>query len=215
MPLIDRFERHCNLYSTESIGSGLRGPVPTDGGGHSGSSQIDIEGPCYLYPVGLIRSSLCLTRLSLKGPVLFTRPNRPIRPIFLTRSTRLAQALEDRFQGGFLAEGSVSRGCHSSALRVSINPMIERPCDLYSIESLAQTLEDRFQGMVEGSLAAAFAERRGKDVAQLGAMMQSVGRGAAVQKLFLAARTQPLQVHTSNDTPTTITASVARKPLRV
>lgn len=62
-------------------------------------------------------------------------------------------------------------------------------------------LEDRFQGMVEGSLATAFSGRRPKDVAQLGAMMHSVGRGAAVQKLFLTARAQPLQTQWDSYSP--------------
>jgi hypothetical protein len=48
---------------------------------------------------------------------------------------------------------------------------------------------------VEGSLAAAFASRRSDAVAQLAGMMESVGRGPAVQKLYISARSAPLQVH--------------------
>lgn len=58
---------------------------------------------------------------------------------------------------------------------------------------LLQALEDRFQGLVEGSLAAAFASRRSDAVAQLAGMMESVGRGPAVQKLYISARSAPLQ----------------------
>jgi hypothetical protein len=57
-----------------------------------------------------------------------------------------------------------------------------------------QALEDRFQGLVEGSLAAAFASRRSDAVAQLAGMMEAVGRGPAVQKLYISARSAPLQV---------------------
>ena len=55
-------------------------------------------------------------------------------------------------------------------------------------------LEDRFQGLVEGSLAGAFAKRRGEDVRQLVAMMVSIGRSGTVEKLYNAARLAPLQV---------------------
>ena len=55
-------------------------------------------------------------------------------------------------------------------------------------------LEDRFQGLVEGSLASAFAKRRGEDVRQLVAMMVSIGRSGTVEKLYNAARLAPLQV---------------------
>ena len=58
-----------------------------------------------------------------------------------------------------------------------------------------QVLEDRFQGLVEGSLASAFAKRRGEDVRQLVAMMVSIGRSGTVEKLYNAARLAPLQVH--------------------
>ena len=47
---------------------------------------------------------------------------------------------------------------------------------------------------MEGSLAAAFASRRGDAVAQLAGMMEAVGRGPAVLKLYISARSAPLQV---------------------
>lgn len=49
------------------------------------------------------------------------------------------------------------------------------------------------QGLVEGSLASAFAKRRGEDVRQLVAMMVSIGRSGTVEKLYNAARLAPLQ----------------------
>jgi hypothetical protein len=48
--------------------------------------------------------------------------------------------------------------------------------------------------LVEGSLASAFAKRRGEDVRQLVAMMVSIGRSGTVEKLYNAARLAPLQV---------------------
>jgi len=48
---------------------------------------------------------------------------------------------------------------------------------------------------VEGSLAGAFAKRRGEDVRQLVAMMVSIGRSGTVEKLYNAARLAPLQVY--------------------
>jgi len=62
-----------------------------------------------------------------------------------------------------------------------------------------QVLEDRFQGLVEGSLAGAFAKRRGEDVRQLVAMMVSIGRSGTVEKLYNAARLAPLQVCVYNE----------------
>ena len=64
-----------------------------------------------------------------------------------------------------------------------------------------QALEDRFQALVEGSLAAAFQGRRGDQVAQLAGMMAAVGRASAVQKLYISARTPPIQVERSHAPP--------------
>lgn len=64
-----------------------------------------------------------------------------------------------------------------------------------------QVLEDRFQALVEGSLAAAFQGRRGDQVAQLAGMMAAVGRAPAVQKLYISARTPPIQVECCPPTP--------------
>lgn len=61
---------------------------------------------------------------------------------------------------------------------------------------MCQVLEDRFQGLLEGSLAAAFLQRRAEAVQQLVPMMLSIGRSATVEKLYSGARLAPLQVQT-------------------
>lgn len=105
-----------------------------------------------------------------------------------TELSELFKRVDTVFAGGDVAEMAALL----ARMRASLALVGHVPEFAGGLQRLS-ALEDRFQGMVEGSLAAAFAERRGKDVAQLGAMMRSVGRGAAVQKLFLAARAQPLQ----------------------
>ncbi|KAI3425696.1 hypothetical protein D9Q98_007673 [Chlorella vulgaris] len=68
-------------------------------------------------------------------------------------------------------------------------------------------LEERFGAMVEAPLSAAFSKQEGGEVAALAAMLDTAGRGEALERLYCAARLPPLQALWDGFTPGTPFAS--------